>query len=451
MKSIDELEKRLINIEKKMKIYKEKINDVFFYKLIRVNLFVMITEMLKLSQEKQKQEKLFKVVKEFFKTYLKEFFKKDEKYIENILFDNNRFYLENKEYKSIHLEELVNKLDKQNKSYGIIYPWGVEDFKKKKKAIKVSLKLFLGYSFNTFKELLKKKIKFNKLRKNNLVEQLKKNLRKEFGIDIPIEYLIEKEIGKFKLNYNYYHNYFKKKKVKKIYLICSYGKEGIIAAAKDLKIEVIELQHGIIIKQHLGYNFKEIEIPYFPDKLLLWGEYWKELNIFPKNTEIEISNFSYLNKQIEKYKNINRIEEQIIFISQGPIGRKLSIKAIEFAKENPEKKIVYKLHPREYGIWRKEYKELFKNKDLKNLIIVDNNKKNLYEYLYESSYLIGVSSTVIYEALNIGLKVGIIKLYSYEFFKEFENSNDIYFFNEEEKIDIEKIEKTERSKKLFFN
>lgn len=76
-------------------------------------------------------------------------------------------------------------------------------------------------------------------------------------------------------------NVFRWLKVKKIFLVVWYGKEWAVAAAKDLGIPVIELQHGIVYEQHPFYNIAEDrkvqESDYLlPDFEYVYGEYWAE-------------------------------------------------------------------------------------------------------------------------------------------------------------------------------
>ena len=64
-----------------------------------------------------------------------------------------------------------------------------------------------------------------------------------------------------------------------IFVVVSYENLAIVAAAKSLGIQAIELQHGTITDYHLGYSYPEKtrlngEIPYFPDKILTFGDYW---------------------------------------------------------------------------------------------------------------------------------------------------------------------------------
>ncbi len=66
---------------------------------------------------------------------------------------------------------------------------------------------------------------------------------------------------------------FKIYKIKILFITCYYGKEGIIKAAKKLKIKVIEIQHGVIGNNHPAYNsLIKLDKNCIPDKLLTFSK-----------------------------------------------------------------------------------------------------------------------------------------------------------------------------------
>ncbi len=217
----------------------------------------------------------------------------------------------------------------------------------------------------------------------------------------------------FKYDFEFYDKLIKKRKPKQIFLVCSYVyKLALIAAAKQNKVETIEIQHGTIDKFHLGYSFPEHNsIDYFPDKMYFFGEYWKNCMSFPIEEENKIVyGFPYFRKQKKKYATIEKKTGTILIISQGTIGNNLSEflwKSREFLKDY---QITYKLHPGEYDRWKTDYPNLVKLSELENVTIIDNNNTNLYTFLAESEFVIGVYSTAIYEALAFDCKVMCVNL-----------------------------------------
>lgn len=61
-------------------------------------------------------------------------------------------------------------------------------------------------------------------------------------------------------------------KPKFIFINCAYCRYGVVKAARDAGIDVIELQHGVITKVHFGYISNiELNSTYLPTKLLSFG------------------------------------------------------------------------------------------------------------------------------------------------------------------------------------
>lgn len=88
-----------------------------------------------------------------------------------------------------------------------------------------------------------------------------------------------------------YNLLFKLMRPKAILLIDYYSPEWISAvkAANNLGIKVIEVQHGLIGKEHPAYNLGcKLDKSYFPDHLLVFGN--KELETFSNSYFIKINN-----------------------------------------------------------------------------------------------------------------------------------------------------------------
>lgn len=185
-------------------------------------------------------------------------------------------------------------------------------------------------------------------------------------------------------------------------VVVSYGKETFIEICKENQIPVVELQHGVINPQHVGYAYPENHTKEtFPNYLLTFGEFWANSVEFPIPDDQVISvGYPYLEESIDQYDDVESAE-QLLFISQGTIGEQLSKFAME-VNQHPkiDFDIVYKLHPGEYDQWKVRYPWLTEA----NFEIVDNPDRQLYKLFAESSAQIGVGSTALYEGLAFGLE-----------------------------------------------
>src|SRR5699024_2275823 len=111
-------------------------------------------------------------------------------------------------------------------------------------------------------------------------------------------------------------------------------------------------------------------------------------------------------------------KKQILFISQGTIGKELAKLALNISRNMPDYHFIFKLHPGEFDRWRSEYTELSTAAKFENFEVIDNNKINLYRFLAESDYQIGVYSTAIFEGLTLGCKTVLFNLPGIEYMKD---------------------------------
>jgi len=261
------------------------------------------------------------------------------------------------------------------------------------------------------------------------------NINKIFDISIDDDKAI-KEIKNiilvYRLSKKYYEKILNKIKPKIIIEVCSYGFSRFLfnELAKKRGIKIVELQHGTMGKYDISYNFyKKLELDTFPEYIYLFGEYWKNNTKFPLGKEnLVVTGFPYFEsrlKELKKNCRKNSKKENILFISQGTVGKKLSQLAVQLNKIIDHKKynIIFKLHPGEYDRWESEYPWLKKS----NIEIVSNNKKDIYYYFSKCNFQVGVSSTAIFEGLGFDLKTFIYKVHGYKYMKYLYENNYAQF------------------------
>jgi len=243
---------------------------------------------------------------------------------------------------------------------------------------------------------------------HQVLQSFKREINNRFGVEIDVESLVIEELSKRASRKPMYKRILRRVDPAVAVVVVSYRRSSFIETCHELGIPVVELQHGIIDKYHLGYAYpgqrkKEV----FPDYLFLWGEKWEDMVELPLPSESTIPvGYPYLEEQASDIQNIAS-EEMVIFISQGTIGEDLSQFAIEFAKQNPKLDVIYKLHPGEYDRWETVYPWLTGAP----VTVIDSNVPSLYELLARASYQVGVYSTAIYEGLFFGNKTYIADLY----------------------------------------
>jgi len=185
--------------------------------------------------------------------------------------------------------------------------------------------------------------------------------------------------------------------------------------AKEKNITTIELQHGVMGPNHVGYNYLEKGIHQFADKVFTYSEYWNTITRLPLDAKNCIATgFPHFEKTVRKYKTDTQATNTILFISQTVIGKQLSEFAVELQRLLKEAgldyRIIYKLHPNECTGWRERLIQL-SNSDIE---VIDDNAKNIYELFNISNIQIGGFSTAIYEGFAFGLRTFCVKAYRSE-------------------------------------
>lgn len=407
-------------LEEKYNLNYLEIQGCYAWQLIRMHLYYDITRKTQIfNAPQQKSLSLADKVKTFLPFFKNSLLNNpfNGKYHKDILiFDHPRKVIFNGAYCDIYSSFLVDFL-RDDYSFEVLEaPYLNHHLTKKEDYIKYTDRIDLGsYVHKKFN-----KVEFTQKEKD-IILKVQNELENAFNIKLNIPWMMTTHILNFEHDFKKYVDLFKKRNPKMIFVVVAYENHAIVAAAKSLGIKVIELQHGTITDYHLGYSYPEKtrlngEIPYFPDMILSFGDYWMSEDTSPigRKNIIPIG-FSYFQYQSKDFINLSVIDNQIIFISQGVIGKYLSQVAFEFAKTNRNLNIIYKLHPGEYETWRENYPELVEASTFDNFNVIDNSEIPLYRLLAESNYQVGAFSTAIYEGLMFNSKTFILDVPGIEY------------------------------------
>lgn len=191
---------------------------------------------------------------------------------------------------------------------------------------------------------------------------------------------------------------------------CSYSASHMLIneLAHEMGIKVVELQHGFISKEHIGYNYKrQHDLSVIPDYLILFSDYWKMCASYPiKNDCLLPLGYPYYYSMKKRYYTVPDHGDRpvILVLSQHIYTRRLldDIKnlCVYFDNIHFSYRILYKLHPMEADTEVKD-DPIFKRE---NIELVDNSKRNLYECFSVCNVQIGASSTAIFEGIGFNLK-----------------------------------------------
>jgi hypothetical protein len=181
----------------------------------------------------------------------------------------------------------------------------------------------------------------------------------------------------------------------RVQLVVWYGKEPIIAACKELDIEIWDMQHGIIYVEHPIYNLiaqNEVAGSRYlrPDKCLVYGEYWRQhlLRSGWSCDEVEIS--GYFPDTDVGYSHV--ADAPYILYTSQPHSNQLivdHIRAIQGELRSRGWHAVIALHPSESS---EGYREIFSD-------TVKLTKFDSYDLLRNCMVHVSFSSTLLWEAM----------------------------------------------------
>ncbi len=273
-----------------------------------------------------------------------------------------------------------------------------------------------------FKPLFKKRY----LKNSEIIKNISSRMNLKLSY---VENIISFSVVRFLIESTIYKIIFRWMGVKRVYLVVSYGKEALIEAAHSCKAHVYESQHGLICKNHFGYDFPlEQKIPYFPDFVLTFGSIWKNFVDFPSHTKI-LDNMSGHNL---RQMSVGTKRRRILFISQGTVGQELFKIAIALKlKLGNSMDVVFRLHP-------SENVEPYAEAKRYNIILDATIPKE--QALAECLLVVGVASTLIIEALFSSCYAVIYKLSSYEYYRQIAEDLEIPMIDSVEEI-IQYLEK----------
>lgn len=438
--TVKEICQNIWNLEEKYELNHQMIQDCYPWQLIRMYLYYEITRKTNVFESAQQSSlSLFDKINSFLPFVKNSVLSNPLSGNENVdvlIFDHPRKVIFEDEYQDIYSYFLKDTLNEMGKSFETIEsPYLNNHFRNNKNIrenhVKFNDRILLGSFIHKTRN--RGKVPFTKEEKQ-LINAVKEELESTFKIEIDLFRIIEDHILNFQYDYKKYIELLEKRNPKLVFLVVAYENKALIAACKKMNIEIIELQHGTISPYHLGYSYPERsmklnneirEIEYFPDKILSFGDYWKNASYYPIDSDNIISmGFPYFEENSRTYmkmaeEKLNQESEnkQILFISQGVIGKYLSKLAYEIAeKGNEDYQIIYKLHPGEYGTWRENYEYLNKAIDeFDNFKVIDESQPPLYELFAKSHYQVGAFSTAIYEGLAFNCKTFIIDVPGVEY------------------------------------
>jgi len=398
---------RFLFFEEKYELFSLQIKGVYIWPIIRFNVYSLLLEKSSNTQESHpKQNVLLSLLlslRNFIPSIIKSpFFIRHSK---TTIILNHKRKVKNESglFECKYTEHLINE-----DSYVLEAPFYDKHFKPSstKNVFYLDLILNIARIYSIYGS--KKQIGKNESSK---LERLNAVFKSEFGLNINgFNSYVMKMIFKHKAISFFAKKIFSKVKPEQLIVAVSYSDANMpfVEQAKSLGIRVIEIQHGILGRNHIAYNFmKKENFGWFPDEIWVWNKFWKESSRFPiSEDKIIVKGFPFLDRYKSKWNSKNTEKKQLLIFSQGPYSDKL----IEFTRRlshkiNPlEYQIVFKPHPSELISVGDKFQQLTQE----NIIISE--ESNIYNLFGASLIQIGVNSTALFEGLEFGLKTFVLDI-----------------------------------------
>lgn len=225
----------------------------------------------------------------------------------------------------------------------------------------------------------------------------------------------EQILAKFLANKWIFTIILKTFRIKKALVICHYGKESFTSACKSQHIRVVELMHGLILPSSPNYCEAEISREYrdairssqLPDRLGVFGSLWKDMlepvSYFNPD-ELFVAGYyleSFIFEEKRRSSQTAWMDDSMklhhgkkkILITAEPIYQEEIIRYVNYLKAKLDRAvwmILVKPHPAENS-------EAYNGLDEPGFI--ETSTQSVYNLLPEASIHIGISSSVIFEAV----------------------------------------------------
>ncbi|HEU4472540.1 MAG TPA: hypothetical protein VFR58_15710 [Flavisolibacter sp.] len=262
------------------------------------------------------------------------------------------------------------------------------------------------------------------------VDRLLARYADRFGSDVKLDARFTKKmIADFILQYYFFRRVMRK--IRPRVVIASQWTTGMYRACNELGIDCVELQHGSFSGNYtLMYDYPEyVEfsgLSSFPKYFFTFGEYWNEITHMP-GKKLSMGN-SYLTTKSTAAPDTRF--DAIVFVSNKDFTPIFLPIVKSCAKKFGSVTFYFKLHSPEYEYLDKIRAELA---DYKNVEVIYN-ERTTNELLNVCDAMFTIHSTVLYQALQLGVKAIILKRKYYWISEDALHLEDVFLVNDEKEL-----------------
>lgn len=195
-----------------------------------------------------------------------------------------------------------------------------------------------------------------------------------------------------------------------------------LIAAKKIGVKVFEFQHGATLTETVLYSGR-YDMRMDPDQFLIFGEKWRGTQFGISVDRIVNIGWALplLTARLSQSVASPRKENSVLLISAPHSTNPLLQLAIAWAKEFPETDFYLRLHPQE-GYSQEQTSRL----EMEQNLFLDDTKIDSSQAIMRYPMVMGVCSTVLFEALEYDKPVGLVTYNGVESDEAFEAVEEFF-------------------------
>ncbi|SCZ78676.1 hypothetical protein [Pseudobutyrivibrio xylanivorans] len=310
-------------------------------------------------------------------------------------------------YENIYLDEISKKFNSvileqpENRKHST--PNGMDNvYFTDRVAFKTNLAVKLSTKFNTPKR------KRYEAGVRAAFTDIFKAIKEEFGPDIT-DKMVDEMVDRmyyYEITKKYCGKILDKAQPKLIVELCYYliNNFAMSELGKERGIPTAEYAHGFAFPTHTPMQFNpEERISVLPDYHLTYSKSQEDEVHFPDNVKLVPVGFPFFERERDRYKaKYPREEKTIVFISALAEGEQISKMAAEVSEAlGDEYRVIYKLHPKEFGYYKERFPWLANSK----VEVIDNSENHMFRYLAESGTIVCTRTAALQEGIGFGCRV----------------------------------------------
>jgi hypothetical protein len=246
-----------------------------------------------------------------------------------------------------------------------------------------------------------------------IIETISSVVRRYFGVSLDTRNLVLGPMLTFRENKNFYLQLFAQYRPDAVVCINNGTLYGLFSAGKEMRVPILELQHGASNYKTIFWSYPKSIPPSHPGLILptaylTFADFWNRNTHFPVSLTRSIGNDHFHQKPIAGDEN------GVLIVSTYMHHESLLNLAFELSNRAQEKKIYYKLHPHQFD----QKVAIVDACRAKSNIVIVSDGMDFPELFKLCNYVIGVHSTSLYIALQAGRKVCVYKRENYFWHEE---------------------------------